>query len=222
MLRPTRRPRTVYIRILTSQGGAMAFLGVTAEPGTAELRRVRVGEAADGSEVTLPVALFRGRRAGPTLYLQAGLHGDEMTGIEICRRVLAELDPAALSGTVACVPLANPSIKHRSPDTRSAPRGARPDRREPRVSGVGRWPHDRTTRPRPVLRVHRRGRPHPRPPLRPRRVHDRSVRLYRPGRRPVGHVRPTGNGGTCVRDAVRLLQGTRAEARHERYEREPP
>lgn len=91
----------------------MAFLGVSAEPGAAEFRRVRVGEAADGSEVTLPVAVFRGRRAGPILYLQAGLRGDEMTSIEICRRVLAELDPAALSGTVACVPLANP-VAHRS------------------------------------------------------------------------------------------------------------
>jgi predicted deacylase len=91
----------------------MAFLGVTAEPGTAEFRKVRVGEAADGSEVTLPVALFRGRRPGPTLYLQAGLHGDEMTGIEICRRVLAGLDAGRMAGTVACVPLANP-IAHRS------------------------------------------------------------------------------------------------------------
>jgi uncharacterized protein len=58
--------------------------------------------------VELPVALFRGSRPGPTLYLQAGLHGDETTGIEICRRVLRELDPSALAGTVVCVPLANP------------------------------------------------------------------------------------------------------------------
>lgn len=91
----------------------MSFLGVTAEPGKRTHARVPIGSHLDGSPVELPVAVIRGVRAGPTLYLQAGLHGDELTGIDICRRVLAELDPAELSGTVVSVPLANPTA-HRS------------------------------------------------------------------------------------------------------------
>ncbi len=78
-----------------------------AQPGEAVRTRVTVGELADGSPVAIPVALFRGARPGPTLYLQAGLHGDELTGIEICRRVVAELDPRRLAGTLVAVPLAN-------------------------------------------------------------------------------------------------------------------
>jgi predicted deacylase len=86
----------------------VAFLGLETAPGTSLRRRVPVGTYADGLPVELPVALVRGTRPGPTLYLQAGLHGDEMTGIDICRRVLRDLDPTALSGAVVCVPLANP------------------------------------------------------------------------------------------------------------------
>ena len=85
----------------------MPFLGVMAAPGEVTRSRVAVGELADGTPVTLPVAVIRGATDGPTLYLQAGLHGDEMTGIEICRRALVELDPRAISGTVVCVPLAH-------------------------------------------------------------------------------------------------------------------
>jgi predicted deacylase len=103
----------------------MSFLGVTAEPGTGTRTRVPIGSYADGSPVDLPVAVIRGAQPGPTLYLQAGLHGDELTGIDICRRVLRELDPAALSGTVVSVPLANP------PAHRSRTRGAVTEERGP-------------------------------------------------------------------------------------------
>jgi predicted deacylase len=103
----------------------MPFLGVDTVPGTMARQRVPIGEALDGSPVTLPVVVARGRTDGPTLYLQAGLHGDELTGIDICRRVLATLDPAAMHGTLACVPLANP------PAHRSRSRGARQEERGP-------------------------------------------------------------------------------------------
>ncbi|HEX5040915.1 MAG TPA: succinylglutamate desuccinylase/aspartoacylase family protein [Candidatus Limnocylindria bacterium] len=103
----------------------MSFLGVSAEPGTRTTARVPIGSYADGSAVEIPVAVIRGRHEGPTLYLQAGLHGDELTGIDICRRVLRSLDPAQLSGTLASVPLANP------PAHRSRTRGAVTEERGP-------------------------------------------------------------------------------------------
>jgi len=111
----------VHTSILT----AMSFLGVTADPGTRATARVPIGSYAEGSPVELPVAVIRGREAGPTLYLQAGLHGDELTGIDICRRVLPELDPNRLRGTVVAVPLANP------PAHRSRTRGSVTEERGP-------------------------------------------------------------------------------------------
>ena len=85
----------------------MAYLGVSARPGEYVRERVSIAEFADGTPVTIPVAIIAGAKPGPTIYIQAGLHGDELTGIDICRRVLADLDPKNMSGTVVSVPLAH-------------------------------------------------------------------------------------------------------------------
>jgi hypothetical protein len=69
---------------------------------------VPVATWADGSPLSLPLIVVHGRRPGPVLYLQAGLHGDELTGVEVARRVSARLRPAELRGTLVAVPIANP------------------------------------------------------------------------------------------------------------------
>jgi uncharacterized protein len=83
------------------------YLGVPVKPGEIVRQRVSIGEFADGGEVSLPVVTISGAKGGPTLYLQAGIHGDEQTGIAICREALKGIDPAALAGTVVAVPVAN-------------------------------------------------------------------------------------------------------------------
>lgn len=83
------------------------FLGVSAEKGEVTRARVVIGDFSDGSPVTLPVVVARGRKDGPTVYLQAGLHGDENTGIVICQEFLRGLETERLSGTVVAVPIAN-------------------------------------------------------------------------------------------------------------------
>src|SRR5690349_5954117 len=85
----------------------MPFLGVPVRTGEIVRSRIPIGEQLDGTPLTMPVVTIGGAKDGPTLYLQGGLHGDEMTGIEIARVVIKELDPSKLSGTVVCVPLAN-------------------------------------------------------------------------------------------------------------------
>jgi predicted deacylase len=84
-----------------------AFLDVPVKRGERVTQRVTVGELADGSPIQLPVVTFGGREAGPTVFLMAGIHGDEMTGIEICRQAIATIDAAAIRGTIVAVPVAN-------------------------------------------------------------------------------------------------------------------
>lgn len=83
------------------------YIDVPIKPGEKVQRRVTVGEFADGSPVALPVVTICGVRPGPTLYIQAGIHGDELTGIEICRQALHGLSPASIAGVVVAVPVAN-------------------------------------------------------------------------------------------------------------------
>jgi predicted deacylase len=88
-------------------GAGAKFLSVPIKKGEIVRERVPVGELADGSPVALPVMTIGGVKDGPTLYLQAGIHGDEATGIEVCRRAIAEIDPQRLSGAVVAIPVAN-------------------------------------------------------------------------------------------------------------------
>lgn len=60
-----------------------------------------------GTPVALPVIVHHGAADGPTVWLSAALHGDEICGVEIIRRVLAEIDASTLRGTLISVPVVN-------------------------------------------------------------------------------------------------------------------
>jgi len=57
--------------------------------------------------VMLPVVVTRGRESGPTVFVSAALHGDEIIGVEIIRRLLRMPALAALRGTLLAVPIVN-------------------------------------------------------------------------------------------------------------------
>lgn len=83
------------------------FLGVPVTKGQLVRERVAVSTFADGSPVLLPVLTIGGVHDGPTLYMQGGIHGDELTGVAVLRHAIQTIDPAHLSGTVVIVPVAN-------------------------------------------------------------------------------------------------------------------
>jgi hypothetical protein len=66
-----------------------------------------VSESFAGSVLDTPVFVIRGGHAGPTLCLTAGIHGDELNGVEIVRRIQVTIDANALHGTLIGVPIVN-------------------------------------------------------------------------------------------------------------------
>lgn len=60
------------------------------------------------NEITLPVHVVHGRRSGPTMFVCAAVHGDEINGVEIIRRLLNVKTLANLKGTLLAVPIVNP------------------------------------------------------------------------------------------------------------------
>jgi predicted deacylase len=60
-----------------------------------------------GADVDLPVRVVHGRQDGPTVWIDAAIHGDEAVGVEVIRQVLADLDAKKLRGTVIAVPIVN-------------------------------------------------------------------------------------------------------------------
>lgn len=57
--------------------------------------------------MTMPVHVRRGKRAGPCLFVCAAVHGDELNGIEIIRRLMKRRALAKIRGTVIAVPMVN-------------------------------------------------------------------------------------------------------------------
>ena len=74
------------------------------------------------TETTMPVHVVRGRKDGPRLFVCAAIHGDEINGIEIIRRLLKYGGLKRLAGTLVAVPIVNIyGVIHRSrylPDRR--------------------------------------------------------------------------------------------------------
>lgn len=85
----------------------LQLLNEWVQPNTRRELRWASSQSFDGATVTTPVIVFHGNKPGPRLCLTAAIHGDEINGIEIIRRVLNDLRPAELSGTVIAVPIVN-------------------------------------------------------------------------------------------------------------------
>lgn len=75
-----------------------------------ELRKfeeVLVTHLSNGSKVTLPIHTIVGKQSGPVLGLSAVIHGDEIIGAEILRRVYQRINENELIGSVKILPVAN-------------------------------------------------------------------------------------------------------------------
>ena len=57
--------------------------------------------------VNMPVVVIHGRKEGPRLFVCAALHGDEINGVEIIRRLLQLSALKRLRGTLIAVPVVN-------------------------------------------------------------------------------------------------------------------
>lgn len=59
------------------------------------------------TNIDLPVYVYRAKEDGPVLLLTGGLHGDEINGIEIIRRMISRDKIIPQRGTVIAIPLVN-------------------------------------------------------------------------------------------------------------------
>ena len=57
--------------------------------------------------MSIPVFVKRGKRAGPTLFVSAAIHGDELNGIEIISRLINSKSIKSIKGTLIAVPFVN-------------------------------------------------------------------------------------------------------------------
>ncbi|MEA1013909.1 succinylglutamate desuccinylase/aspartoacylase family protein [Sphingosinicella sp. LY1275] len=76
-------------------------------PGEQRLVSLKLSALSNRTPMNLPVSVIHGAREGPTLFVSAAVHGDELTGVAICRRLLASKALAVTRGTLLIVPIVN-------------------------------------------------------------------------------------------------------------------
>ncbi|GJL72675.1 MAG: deacylase [Nitrosomonas sp.] len=85
----------------------LTLLDTVVPPATAQRLSWQPNQSLDGLSQPTPVLVVNGAQTGPVLCLTAAVHGDELNGIEIVRRILHGIDPEQLSGAIIGVPIVN-------------------------------------------------------------------------------------------------------------------
>jgi len=81
--------------------------GQRVSPGSKVSATLRVSDSFADTGLEVPLLIARGDAPGMTLCLTAGVHGDELNGVEIVRRVFQTVDVDGLRGTIVGLPVVN-------------------------------------------------------------------------------------------------------------------
>jgi predicted deacylase len=87
--------------------GALEIGGVQIPAGSRRTVELQLPLLYTHSPVVLSVEVVRGRRDGPCLFVSAAVHGDEINGVEIIRRLIGSPALKQLRGTLLAVPVVN-------------------------------------------------------------------------------------------------------------------
>jgi predicted deacylase len=80
---------------------------VLVQPGQRVNINLPVADLYTSTSLSMPVKVVSGRKAGPVLFVSAAIHGDELNGVEIVRRLLRRKALRGMRGTLLAVPIVN-------------------------------------------------------------------------------------------------------------------
>ncbi|MGO4913470.1 succinylglutamate desuccinylase/aspartoacylase family protein [Leeuwenhoekiella sp. W20_SRS_FM14] len=83
------------------------ILGEKIPPGTRRTLNFNLAKLYTTTSVEVPIIIQRAKKPGPCILITAGIHGDEINGVEIVRQVISKKINKVLRGTVICIPVIN-------------------------------------------------------------------------------------------------------------------
>lgn len=97
---------TSNIETLVTQK-SLTLLEEDVEPGSFVALHWSPEQSFESINTPVPVLVAHGANIGPTVCLTAAIHGDELNGIEMIRRLIYQLEPLKMNGTVVGIPIVN-------------------------------------------------------------------------------------------------------------------
>lgn len=85
----------------------MEILGTTIKPGQSAQLKIELARLHTRTKIEVPIIIERSKKIGPVVLLSAGIHGNEVNGVEIVRQIIAKGYNKPTAGTIICMPVAN-------------------------------------------------------------------------------------------------------------------
>lgn len=105
-----------------AKNDVLHILGVSILPGESKEISLDLVKLHTTSTVDVPIVVERSKIPGPTILFTAGIHGDEVNGVEIVRQLIASGINKPKCGTIICIPVINIfgfiNLKREFPDGR--------------------------------------------------------------------------------------------------------
>lgn len=85
----------------------LTISGVKIARGERKQIQIEAAGLYDYTQLSIPVEVIRGKEKGPVLFISAAIHGDELNGVEIIRRILKSSRLKNIKGTLIMIPVVN-------------------------------------------------------------------------------------------------------------------
>nr|WP_317630979.1 succinylglutamate desuccinylase/aspartoacylase family protein [uncultured Flavobacterium sp.] len=90
----------------TDNNGIKLFSNII-YPGEEKMLEFTVGQLHTMTPIKIPIYVNRSKNPGPTIMFSAGMHGDEINGIDIVREIISKNINKPKCGTIICIPIFN-------------------------------------------------------------------------------------------------------------------
>ncbi len=85
----------------------ITILGHEIPLGTSKEINFNIAKLHTATRIEVPVIVERSKKPGPTILFSAGIHGDEINGVDIVRQIIARKINKPKRGTIICMPIIN-------------------------------------------------------------------------------------------------------------------
>ena len=85
----------------------LIIAGHSIQPGEFKEININIARLPSRTQIDTPIYVYRSMEDGPVLALTAGMHGDEINGMEIVRRIINKGHHKVKRGTTVCMPIIN-------------------------------------------------------------------------------------------------------------------
>ena len=93
--------------MIKNNSAPIVIFGESIIPGESKTINVEIARLHTTTKLNIPVIIRRSKIDGPVVLFSAGIHGDEINGVEIVRQLISKKINKPKRGTIICIPIIN-------------------------------------------------------------------------------------------------------------------